>query len=67
MIARVCDALRDLLLFVQLKNVKNKHGRVLLLGAGKRLKLLKVKLVHGCFSHFLNCTNSTKSRKTSLR
>ena len=34
MIARVCDALRDFLLFVQLKNVKNKHGRVLLLVAG---------------------------------
>ena len=21
--------------------------------------------IHGCFSHFLNCTNGTKSRKTS--
>ena len=27
--------------------------------------LLKVKLLHGCFSRFLNCTNGTKSRKKS--
>ena len=27
--------------------------------------LLKVILLSGCFSRFLNCTNSTKSRKTS--
>ena len=25
--------------------------------------LLKATLLHGCFSHFLNCTNGTKSRK----
>ena len=24
--------------------------------------LLKLTLLHGCFSHFLNCTNGTKSR-----
>ena len=24
-----------------------------------------MKVLHGCFSCFLNCTNSTKSRKTS--
>ena len=34
-----------------LKNVKNTHGGVLL--------LLKVALLHGCFSRFLNCTNGT--------
>ena len=33
--------LRDLVPFVQLKNVKNTHGGV-----------LKVKLLHGCFSRF---------------
>ena len=33
-----------------LKNVKNIHGGV----------LLKVTLLHGCFSRFLNCTNRTK-------
>ena len=53
-----CDVLRDLVPFVQIKNVKNTHGGVLL--------LLKVTLLHGCFSRFLNCTNSNKSRKTSL-
>ena len=28
----------------------------------KPATLLKVTLLHGCFSRFLNCTNSTKSR-----
>ena len=27
--------------------------------------LLKLTFLHGCFSRFLNCTNSTKSRKAS--
>ena len=27
--------------------------------------LLKVTLLYGCFSSFLNCTNGTKSHKTS--
>ena len=27
--------------------------------------LLKLTLLHGCFSRFLNCTNVTKSRNTS--
>ena len=38
-----------------LKNVKNTHGRVLLL-------VLKVTFLYGCFSRFLNCTNGIKSR-----
>ena len=33
----------------------------------KPATLLKVTLLHGCFSRFLNCTNGTKSCKTSLR
>ena len=37
------------------KNVKNTHGGV----------LLKVTLLHGCFSRFSNCANGTKSRKAS--
>ena len=37
------------------KKVKNTHGGV----------TLKVTFFHGCFSGFLNCTNGTKSRKTS--
>ena len=39
-----------------LKNVKNTHGRVL---------ILKLTLLHGCFSRFLNCTNGTKSHNAS--
>ena len=30
----------------------------------KPATLLKVTLLHGCFSRFLNCTNGTKLRKT---
>ena len=45
-----------------LKNVKNTHGGVLLLVKLQALAtLLKVTLVHGCFSRFLSCTNGTKS------
>ena len=45
-----------------LKHAKNTHGGVLL----KPATLLKVTLLHGCFSRVLNCTNDTKSRKASL-
>ena len=45
--------------FYNLKNVKNTHGRMLL------FSLLKVALLHECFSRFLNCKNDTKSRNTS--
>ena len=31
----------------------------------KPATLVKVTLLHGCFSRFLNCTNGTKSRKES--
>ena len=45
-----------------LKNVKNTNGGVLLL-----VKLLKITLLQGCFSRFLNCMNGgTKSRNTAL-
>ena len=43
-----------------LKNVKNTHGGVLL-----SCKVAGITLLHGCFSHFLNCTNGTKSRDAS--
>ena len=42
-----------------LRNVKNTYGGVLLL---KPATLLKVTVLHGCFSRFLNCINGTKSR-----
>ena len=40
------------------KKVKNTHGGVI-------LTLLKVTLLHGCFSRFINSTNDTKSRYAS--
>ena len=49
-----------------LKNVKNTHGGVLLLvqlQAFKPATLLKVTLLHECFSRVLNCTNGTKLRQ----
>ena len=45
------DALRDLVPFVQFKNVKNTHGGVLLLVKWQAF-LLKVTFLHGCFSRF---------------
>ena len=45
-----------------LENVKNTHGELLLLVElqAKLAALLKVTLLHGCFSRFLNCTNATE-------
>ena len=51
-----------------LKNVKNTHGGVLILvklQACKLATLLKLTLLHGYFSRFLTCTNSTKLRNAS--
>ena len=45
-------------LLYSLKSVKNNNGGVLL----KPATLLKVTLLHDCFSRLLNCTNGTKSR-----
>ena len=42
--------------------MKNTHGGVLIL---LKLTLLKLTLLHGCFSRFLNCANGTKSRNVS--
>ena len=64
----ICDALRDLVSFVQFKKRENTHGGVLLLvklEEAKSATLLKVTLLHGCFAHFLNYKNGTKTRKTS--
>ena len=54
----ICAALRDLV-FVQCKK-RERH-------TWRTATLLKVTLFHGCFSHFLNCTNSAKSCKVSYR
>ena len=50
-----CDALRDLVPFVQFKKRK-KHPWM------KPATFLKLTLLLGCFSRFLNCTNGTKLR-----
>ena len=48
--------------FHNLRNVENTYGRVLIL---VKTLVLVLKLLHGCFSRFLNCTNDTKSRNAS--
>ena len=45
-----------------LKNLKNADGGVLILVPAT---LLKLTLLCGCFSRFLNCTNDTKLRNAS--
>ena len=57
-----CDVLRDLVPFVQFKKRENTHGRVLILVKLQASTLLKLTLLQGCFSCFLNCTNDTKLR-----
>ena len=52
------NVLPDLVPFVQfIKHEKHPWRSV---------TLNKVTLLHGCFSRFLNCTNSAKSRNASL-
>ena len=62
---KIYDALRDLVLLVQVKIVKNTHERVLLLVKLQAATLRKVTLLHGCFSRFSSFTNGTKLRKAS--
>ena len=49
-----------------LRNVKNTHGWVLILVKlqASASNFTEVTLLHGCFSHFQNCINGTKSRNT---
>ena len=60
----MCGALRNLVAFAQF-NKREKHswmsvnfGKVT---GWKPATLLKLTLLHRCFSRFLNCTNTTKS------
>ena len=46
-------------IYAILKSVKNTHGKAFY------LVKLKITLLHGCFSRFLNLTNGTKLRKAS--
>ena len=55
----ICDALHDLVLFVQFKK-RGKHPWRNVTLSLKPATLLKVTLLHGCFSRFLNCINGTK-------
>ena len=56
----ICNPLRDLVQFLKFKK-RGKHPRRSLTFS----KLIKVALLHGCFSRFLNCASGTKLRKTS--
>ena len=58
----ICDALRDLVPFVQFKKCKKHPWRSVTL---KPTTLLKVTLLHGCLSRFLNCRNGTKPHNAS--
>ena len=55
-----------------LKNVKNTHGGLLILVKLQASFLflqgtfLKLTLLHGCFSYFLNCTNGTNAPHISI-
>ena len=53
------DALRNFVPFVQFKKYENTHGGKLL------LVKLKLTLLHGNFSRYLNYKNNDKSRKAS--
>ena len=56
-----CDVLRNLVPFVQFKKREKHPWR----GVTFSKVALKVTLLHGCFSRFLNCTHGTKSRNAS--
>ena len=55
----ICDALRDLVAFVPFKKREKHPWRSVTFTA---CNLLKVTILQGCFSRFLNCKNATKSR-----
>ena len=45
--------------------MKNTHGGVLVFVKLQAATILRVTLIHGCFSRFLNCANGTNTRKAS--
>ena len=58
----ICDLLGDLVSLVQFR----KHEKHPLRSATfSKVALLKVTLLYGCFSDFLNCTNGIKSCNAS--
>ena len=63
-ILKKCNALHDLVLLAQFKNRK-KHSWSSVIKLQTFGLQLKVTLLHGRFSYFLNCKNDIKSRKAS--
>ena len=64
----ICDALPNLVPFVQSKKREKHPWRSINFSKVPGLKpatLLKLALLDGCFSRFLNCTNDTKSCNVS--
>ena len=63
----ICDALSDLVPFGQFKKREKHRCRSVNFSkvADFSQILLKLTLLHGCFSRFLNCTNGTKSHNAS--
>ena len=57
--------MRDLIPLVQFKNRKKHPWRSVTFSKVAEPALLKVALLHGCFSRFLNCTNGNKLRNAS--
>ena len=58
----ICGALRDFLIFVQFrKREKHQWRSVNFSWRLQPATLLKLTLLHGCFSRFSNSTNGTKS------
>ena len=60
-----CGVLRDLVPCAQFKKREKHPWRSVTFSkvAAQPATLLKVTLLHGCFSCFLNCEHGTKSRK----
>ena len=65
-----CGALHDLVPFVQFKSREKYPKRNVtfskVAGFSLQLYLLKVTLLQGCFSRFLNCSHGTKSRNAPI-
>ena len=63
-IVSICGALRNLVPFVHFKNHEKHSWKSFNFNKVESFnwQLLKVTLFNGCFSHFLNCKNGTKSQ-----
>ena len=62
---RIYGVLRDLVPFIQFKKREKHPWRNVNFSRLKPATLLKLTLLHGCFSCFLNCANDIKSRNAS--